>query len=65
MIDIRLPVGLLFSIIGFLLVVYGLTTLNDSVVYQKALGININLWVGSGMMVFGSAVLILSRKKRR
>lgn len=58
--DIRLPIGLLFSILGILLVLYG--AFSDSTVYQRSLGININLWWGAAMFVFGSVMLLLSRR---
>jgi hypothetical protein len=58
--DIRLPIGLLFSILGVLLVLYG--AFSDSTVYERSLGININLWWGAAMLVFGSMMLFLSRR---
>ena len=60
--DIRLPIGALFSIIGVLLVLYGL--FSDPAVYQQSLGININLWWGLGLLAFGCVMLMLSRKSR-
>ena len=38
--DLRLPIGLMFSIIGALLVVFGLVS--DAAIYQRSLGINVN-----------------------
>jgi len=38
--DIRLPLGLMFVIVGVLLTVYGFT--GDPAIYQRSLGININ-----------------------
>jgi hypothetical protein len=58
--DIRLPIGLLFSILGVLLVLYG--AFSDSTAYQRSLGININLWWGAAMLVFGCVMLFLSRR---
>jgi hypothetical protein len=46
--DIRLPIGLMFSILGLLLTGFGL--FGDKTIYQKALGININLWWGLVML---------------
>jgi hypothetical protein len=42
-IDIKFPIGLMFSILGLLISVYGLFTMNNPI-YQKSFGININLW---------------------
>ena len=46
--DIRLPIGFLFSIFGVLLIAYGL--LSDPAIYQRSLGININLEWGIVML---------------
>ncbi|MEW5981428.1 MAG: hypothetical protein AB1806_03540 [Acidobacteriota bacterium] len=53
--DLRLPLGLLFTILGLLLSAYGL--LSDSAVYQISLGVNVNLWTGLGMAAFGALML--------
>ena len=58
--DIRLPIGLMFSILGLLLTGFGL--FGDKTIYQKALGININLWWGLVMLAFGVAMLLLGRR---
>ena len=58
--DIRLPIGLLFSLLGVLLMLYG--AFSDSAIYQRSLGININLWWGAVMFLFGSVMLFLSRR---
>jgi len=50
-IDIKFPIGLMFSILGVLLTIYGLSTMSDPVLYQKSFGINLNLWSGIGMMI--------------
>jgi len=59
--DIRLPIGLLFSAIGILLTLFGLST--DAWIYQPSLGININLWWGLVMLLFGAAFLFGSRRR--
>jgi hypothetical protein len=61
MIDIRFPIGLMFTILGGLLVIYGLTTLSDAELYRKSFGLNINLWTGCGMLAFGLTMLISSK----
>ena len=60
--DIRLPIGLMFSIVGLMLVAYGLTS--DPSIYQRSLGINVNLWWGLVLLVFGLAMLALSFRAR-
>ena len=61
--DIRVPIGLLFCVIGLLLVFYG--AVSESSLYDRSLGININLWWGGALFVFGAAMLFLSRKSLR
>ena len=51
--DIRWPIGLMFTLIGALLVTFGVTKSADSV----SLGININLIWGIVLLVFGVLML--------
>lgn len=59
--DIRTPIGLMFSIFGVLLAGYGLVT-RGSEIYQRSLGYNINLEWGAVLLVFGVVMLYLGRK---
>lgn len=60
--DVRYPMGLLFLILGVILVVFGF--LSDNAIYvQHSLGQNVNLFWGSIFAVFGLVMLFLSRKK--
>jgi len=61
--DIRLPIGLMFSILGLLLIVFGLV--GDKAIYHRALNINVNLWWGVVMLVFGLVMLFLGRRGMR
>ena len=58
--DIRLPIGLMFAILGVLLAGYGL--FGDKTIYQRSLGVNMNLWWGLAMLVFGAVMLLLGRR---
>jgi hypothetical protein len=60
--DIKLPIGLMFTILGILVTIFGLFTSGDEVLYGRSLGININLWSGAGMLIFGLIMLWFSRK---
>jgi uncharacterized membrane protein len=62
-IDIKLPIGLMFSILGLLLTVYGIFTASNEAMYEKSLHININLWIGMIMLVFGGVMLLLAFRK--
>lgn len=64
MIDIRYPIGLLFSVIGIVLLIYGVTTMHDMDLYQKSLGVDLNLWAGLLMLTFGVVMLALSKGVR-
>jgi len=58
--DIRLPIGLMFGILGGLLVIVGL--LSSGSALQHSLGINVNLWWGIVMFVFGALMFIFGRR---
>ena len=53
--DLRLPLGLLFVLLGAILVVHGLA------VGTRVLGVNVNLAWGAVMTVFGGISLYLAR----
>jgi len=58
--DIRLPIGLMFSLLGLMLFVFGL--IGDKAIYKNSLGINVNLWWGLVMLVFGITMFLLGRR---
>jgi hypothetical protein len=60
--DIRIPIGLLFAILGSLLTGYGLFT--DRAIYHRSLDINVNLWWGLVMLVFGVLMALAGRRGR-
>jgi hypothetical protein len=60
--DIRLPIGLMFAILGVLLAGFGLVS--DKAIYQRSLGININLIWGTIMIAFSAILLWLGSRKR-
>lgn len=64
MLDIRIPIGLLFSALGVLLTAYGVMTNSNEAMYVQSFRINVNLWSGLLMLVFGVVMLLLARKKR-
>jgi hypothetical protein len=64
-IDIKFPIGLMFTILGFLLTIFGFITSGDEVLYTRSLGININLWSGAGMLVFGLVMLFLAWQSKK
>jgi uncharacterized membrane protein (UPF0136 family) len=62
-IDIRLPLGTLFSLLGLILIVYGATS--DPSLYGQSLGINVNLYWGVALLSFGALMFVLSRRSAR
>ena len=64
--DLRLPIGIYFSLLGVMLGVYGIITHSDTEMYKHSLGININISWGVVLLIFGLAMLIpslIDRKK--
>ena len=61
--DIRIPIGLMFSILGLVLVVFGLVS--DPSIYARSLGINVNLVWGCVLLVFGALMLTLAVRAQR
>lgn len=55
--DIRIPLGLLFMILGALLAIFG--AISDPHLYERSLSINLNLWWGSVLVAFGVLMLVL------
>lgn len=56
--DLRLPMGLMFTLFGALLSVFGM--ISDAEIYTKSLGINVNLWWGLVLLTFGLLMLGLA-----
>jgi hypothetical protein len=56
--DIRIPIGLMFGIIGLILVVYGFVS--DPKIYFRSLGININLGWGCILLAFSIFMLTMA-----
>jgi protein-S-isoprenylcysteine O-methyltransferase Ste14 len=55
--DIRLPIGMIFTVFGVMLIVFGVFS-NPSL-YAQSLGININLVWGLVLLAFGALMLFL------
>jgi hypothetical protein len=61
--DIRMPIGLMFSVFGLILTIYGL--LSDRAIYARSLGIDINLVWGLVLLAFGTSMLLLAIRRGR
>ena len=60
--DVRIPIGLMFSIFGVMLVLFGLVA--DEAIYQRSMGVNVNLWWGLVLLAFGAVMLWMSWRAR-
>jgi sulfite exporter TauE/SafE len=65
MVDIRIPIGLMFTIVGILISVFGFVTMSNTEMYHKSLGINVNIIMGIMMLVFGLIMLFFAWKKKK
>ena len=59
--DLRIPMGLLFTIVGAIMSVYGFFTRGSSI-YERSDGMNINLIWGLVMLIFGITMYTLGRR---
>lgn len=63
--DLRIPMGLMFTLTGLILAVFGYSTNGDTALYARSLGINANLWWGLVLLVFGLAMFLTGRRRQR
>ena len=62
--DIRIPLGLIFLIIGGLMSGYGFFTRHAAAVYERSMGVNLNLTWGGLMFVFGLIMFLVGRRQK-
>jgi hypothetical protein len=60
--DVRIPIGLMFTLLGLLLTGYGVATLGEAA--ARPTGLPIDLIWGIVMLMFGVAMLLLFRRGR-
>lgn len=60
--DMRIPLGMMFTLIGTMLAAFGLSTRDNVGLYLKSLGIDLNTWWGFALLVFGILMLALGRR---
>jgi protein-S-isoprenylcysteine O-methyltransferase Ste14 len=58
--DIRLPIGMLFTIFGIMLIIFGV--FSNPTLYAQSLGINVNLIWGVVLLVFGAIMFFLGAR---
>ena len=62
-IDVRLPIGLMFTVFGAMMTVYG--AFGSQAIYFRSLGVNINMTWGIVMLAFGAVMLLLGWRGHR
>jgi hypothetical protein len=63
--DVRVPIGGLFTVLGLMLSGYGLVVGSGSASLSAGSSTNVNLWWGLVMLVFGLLLLLGSFLARR
>ena len=63
--DLRTPMGLMFSFVGVILAAFGAATRSDPALYDKSLGINVNLWWGIVLLIFGQIMFYMGRRANK
>ena len=61
--DLRLPIGIIFTIYGVILTGYGFAT-QGSKIYDKSLGMNVNITWGIVLLVFGLVMYFFAMRGR-
>jgi multisubunit Na+/H+ antiporter MnhG subunit len=62
--DLRIPMGIMFTLVGAILTLQGIVT-RGSDIYDRSVGVNINLDWGIIMLVFGLLMFLLGRRGQR
>ena len=62
--DIRIPLGLIFLVTGGIMTLYGLFTRGNAALYERSLGVNLNLGWGLIMFLFGLIMFLVGRRQK-
>lgn len=57
--DLRIPIGIFFTIVGILLVALGVSSDARAPLTE----VNVNLYAGIAMLAFGAVMLLLARRR--
>jgi hypothetical protein len=63
--DLRIPMGLMFTLVGVILTAFGAATNSNQALYARSLGINANLWWGIVLLVFGLTMFLMGRRGQK
>ena len=62
--DLRIPMGLMFTLLGVILTAFGMATKDRPGFYAQSLGIDVNLWWGLVLLAFGLTMLLMGRRSQ-
>jgi hypothetical protein len=62
--DLRIPMGLMFTLVGVILTAFGIATRHNTDLYARSLDINVNLWWGIVLLIFGQIMFQLGRRSQ-
>ena len=62
--DIRIPLGLLFLITGGIMGLYGFFTRGNQALYERSMGINLNLFWGLILFLLGVVTYFVGRRQK-
>ena len=60
--DLRVPTGIFFSILGLILLIYALVRPDVRAAMTQ---VNVNLWSGLALLIFGGFLLWLSHRAKK
>ncbi len=64
--DLRIPMGLMFTLVGMILTVFGIATrMSNAASMRKSLGINANFWWGLVLLAFGLTMYVLGLRSQQ
>lgn len=63
--DLRVAVGWMFLLLGLLLVFFGYASKDNPALWVKSLGIDVDLWWGMVLTVFGLTMLALGKQAEK
>ena len=63
--DLRIPIGGLFTVLGLVLTGFGLLTSGNAAMYARSDDVNLNLVWGLVMLAFGALMLLAARRATR
>ena len=63
--DLRIPMGLMFTLVGVILSAFVWATRSTPGFYAQSLGIDVNLWWGIVLLIFGLTMLGLGRRSQK